>query len=328
MNLGKLATGPHGIQPQLRAPTSLDDLLHPFEFLDLSRTYDHYSAIIDLFIFFLIFLGAAKVTLGRRFTGRAGTALCVGVALALSVGLVIAEERVGFNLNSFGPVAASLLILIFGLLFFLLLHHVGMSKLRSFCLAYITLYFVLHAVSPELFDWISTEVPLMGVLLGVVLFLTILIAITALWHGIGNQDSFQSDLRRIMASDPVRQQKRETVGKESRFIKKRLFPKSKSIYQDSEYLLDDLESISKTIQGKGNSPKSQKTILNQMQRLVPRGRELLQKVQDLRQMNERLLRLDSSMLSENSREQVEQMNSKDRDRFREEIQDEIEEDSI
>ena len=89
---------------------TLEELLSPFEFLDIGGIYERYSSAIDFTIAFLLFLGIAKVTLGRRFEGRGGKLIVTSVALALSVGFSLMEQEMHFSLRSFGAFGAFFLI--------------------------------------------------------------------------------------------------------------------------------------------------------------------------------------------------------------------------
>ena len=55
---------------------------------------------IDAIIAFLIFFGVAKVTLGKRFEGRGGRAIIIGIGLALSTGFLLMEKTLNFSLRS------------------------------------------------------------------------------------------------------------------------------------------------------------------------------------------------------------------------------------
>ena len=107
---------------------SAQQMFAPLEYINLANAYDHYSAVIDLFIYGLIFIGVAQVTLGPRFAGRGGKAICAGVGISLAVSLAIAERQFGFSLKSFGPIAAGIIILLLGIMVYHLLHQAGLSK--------------------------------------------------------------------------------------------------------------------------------------------------------------------------------------------------------
>ncbi len=107
---------------------SLEELFRPFEFLDIAEMYDYYSGIVDLFIYLLIFTGAAQVTLGRRFTGRGARAISARTGICLSLAMVMAEEKFGFSIRSFGPVAAGILVLLLGVMIYRLFHYMGIVK--------------------------------------------------------------------------------------------------------------------------------------------------------------------------------------------------------
>ena len=99
------------------APLTVEDLFRPFEYLNLTEVYDHYSALIDFFIYTLIFVGLAQATLARLYEGRGGRAVSIGVGLSLATAAVMAEETYHFSLKSFGPYATTLTILALGCVF-------------------------------------------------------------------------------------------------------------------------------------------------------------------------------------------------------------------
>jgi len=93
---------------------TFEELLKPFEYLDISSLYNQYSLVIDAIIAFLIFFGVAKVTLGKRFEGRGGRAMIIGVGLALSTGFLLMEKTLNFSLRSFGPLAVTVILILVG----------------------------------------------------------------------------------------------------------------------------------------------------------------------------------------------------------------------
>ena len=71
------------------ATFTFEELLKPFEYLDISSLYNNYSFIIDAIIAFLIFFGVAKVTLGKRFEGRGGKAIIIGISSNPGITVVV-----------------------------------------------------------------------------------------------------------------------------------------------------------------------------------------------------------------------------------------------
>lgn len=282
-------------------PSTLEELLRPLEYLDLGATYEHYSAIIDLFIYTLIFVGLAKVTLGWRFQGKGGTALSVGVGISLAVGFVIAEEQFGFSLRSFGVAAAGFLILILGIMMYLFIRQTGLHKLNAFGFSYLSMFLLVILVSPELFSHVTQQAPLFALFALFVLLVSMYLCISSLWSGLDTLP-FDRSLRRIMADDPVRKRDRNLSERETRFIKRKALPEAKHVRKDGDKILGELGNISKSIEREGASPKGRQDIIQQMKDLVPKGQNLLKSVQNLKEMTRKLAKADLTLLADKARE--------------------------
>jgi len=165
----------------LAAPLTAEDLFRPFEYLNITQTYDRYSALIDLFIYILVFVGLAQATLAHHYGNTGGRAVAIGAGTCLAVAMVIAEETYHFSIKSFGPFAASLLILILGLMVFTTLHRAGMPTIPSGSVAYLLGFFSIYAVAPELFNWLNETMPLLGAGTVIGLLLGVFGALSAFW---------------------------------------------------------------------------------------------------------------------------------------------------
>ena len=133
----------------------VDDLFSPFDGVDFSQTYNKYSSVIDLIIYAILFVGITQATLGKRFEGRGGKAVVSAVGMVLAIGLTISERTLGFNLRSFGPLAAALFIFLVGFMIFLGIKTAGMDAASSGSIALVITYFSIRAVAPGFFDWMS-----------------------------------------------------------------------------------------------------------------------------------------------------------------------------
>lgn len=131
----------------------IDDLLIPFQVSDFSTLYDSYGPLIDLIIFSIFFVGLSQAALGKRFDSRGGKAVVAAVGLVLAIALLISESQLGFNLRSFGPLAAGIFIFIVGSTIFYGFKKTGMKSLNSGSIALIVTYFSIRAVTPNFFTW-------------------------------------------------------------------------------------------------------------------------------------------------------------------------------
>lgn len=71
----------------------------------IAALYSQYHVFIDAILFLLIFLGLGKAFLLEHFK-KGGTALYIAVGLALTLGLLLWEERTGFSIiYNLGPIS-------------------------------------------------------------------------------------------------------------------------------------------------------------------------------------------------------------------------------
>lgn len=138
--------------------------------------YQSNSGIIDFLLFFLLFTGLAKFTLGNSFQGAGCSLLSLAVGLILSISLIITQEYIGFRLMNFGPYAAFLALFLIGIVSYNLLSSIGFSSPVALSIAYLLLYGSVRAFLPNIFEWSMRDVPFMAGLLS----LGALIAIGAL----------------------------------------------------------------------------------------------------------------------------------------------------
>lgn len=137
----------------------LKKALKPFKYLDVEKFYDDYSTFIDLVIYLVIFIGIAKVTLGNRFYGRGGNLVVIGIGTALAVSLLVTQNVIGFNLKSFGSIAAFIFVLLVGITLYFAMKHVGLKTAGSVAIVIVIIYFLLRASNPSLFRWFEDIIP-------------------------------------------------------------------------------------------------------------------------------------------------------------------------
>jgi hypothetical protein len=300
----------------------LEFFFQPFEFLSFTAVYDQYSAIIDLFIFMLIFVGLTKAALGRHFPGKSGRAISIGTGLILAISLVIAEEAYDFNIKTFGPVAAAVLILTFGVMIYLFLHKSGLGMSGSAALAYIAIYFSLHAVTPEAFLWTNEVMPYFNISALLLLLIAIFGFGASFWPGHVNRASYKHP-KGVGYKDPFWQKHKDAAKNEEKFIKRQIKPISKKSVKDSKSILNDLKYVNDGIQKYGYSDKARHVISRQIDKILPKEHELARAVSRLKELNERILKFDSSLLNESSREQLKKMSNGDKAKLKASMKDEL-----
>lgn len=304
----------------LAAPLTAEDLFRPFEYLNITQTYDRYSALIDLFIYILVFVGLAQATLAHHYGNTGGRAVAIGAGTCLAVAMVIAEETYHFSIKSFGPFAASLLILILGIMVFTTLHRAGMPATAAGSVAYLLGFFSIYAVAPELFTWLNETMPLLGAGMVIGLLLGVFGALSAFWpHSLPTVNVLHRP-ERWKSQDARR---REALGQEVRLIQRDGRRTVREGVRDSSNILSNLTHVRNAIRRDGHNPARRARILESLQHVVPEEEKLWRDVQSARDLHERLVQFDESALHEDARERLQAMTSEEKLTARKRLNDEL-----
>ena len=164
-------------------PNAVESVIGPFG-ARFAEVYQNFAPFIDAGLYLIIFLGLTKISLGKLWKGRDAKAiktLMVGISLVLALSLALFEAQYGFNISTFGPLAAIILIAVLGYALWGGLNElqVGDPMLRA-AGAYIVVYYSLLAVVPSAMSWINTNIPILAgilALIGAVFTIYIIIAI-------------------------------------------------------------------------------------------------------------------------------------------------------
>jgi len=123
----------------------------------MEQFYVHYSGLIDLIVYSMLFIGLSEATIGKRFNSRGGKAVVAAVGISLALGLSISARKLGFSLASFGPLAAGIFIFFVGFIIFLGIRSLRTGAIPAGSLALVFTYFSIRAVSPGFFDWMKSN---------------------------------------------------------------------------------------------------------------------------------------------------------------------------
>ena len=248
--------------------------------VNLEQTYDDYSSFIDLILYLLLFVPLSLHTLGRHFEGRHGRMVSIAVGLMLSLGLFLMESTMGFDIRSFGPLAALLLINAVGFIVFLSLRRLGTHTLSATCTTIVLVYSSLQAVSPGVFDWFYVRAPWLSI---IVLLCVVVLAVRmvravvkALGLRTGELPNSRTPIEGRAALDEE--------GKNLRLMKKTV----QAEFKDARKMIRALDRVKSLIR----SGKSRKEALALLQDLRFKDEELLGHAQTLRVLVERIKKLD------------------------------------
>ena len=139
----------------MAAGDPLASLFAPLQGIDIARLYKLHHLWIDFVIFLLLFISVAQFSIGRRMGGRPGQMLSIVIGLILAIALSLTPRSLGFSLQSFGPLAAGVIIFLVGLAVFYLIRNLGMGRSGAGSLAFLVTYFLIRATTPNFFAWLE-----------------------------------------------------------------------------------------------------------------------------------------------------------------------------
>ena len=275
----------------------------PLRYVSLADFYAKFSTVIDLAIYALVFVGVAQVTLGRRYPGRGGRALALGVGTALALGMALAEERWGFTIRSFGPVAAVLLALLFTMLVYRLLRYGGARAGTALALGYVLLFLICLALAPELFVWLGDRAPGLAFALTLLFVFALFGLLLALVSGGGGHRERRLERRiaRALERDRENEGSPRAAKSERRALKKFLKPRSKRFSKENAHTLHDLESVEEAVREHGSEPDMRNRIAKKIRAFKPDWKRQREELRRIRQVTRRLKETDSERVSEDTR---------------------------
>jgi len=303
---GKACLPSSSYQISLQA-SALDRILHPFAFLDI-RIIDLYQVPVSLFIFTLLFVGVAQSTLGRRFPGRAGRAMSIGMGIMLAVSLVAMENKLGFSLlKQLGPWALAIVCLLCGIVVFRLLWFAGLSAASAAAVSFISLILTAFAVVPEFFARVEETSPLFSGIVSVSLLLSVIILFSGSLFVGRRKNPFEARLRQMRNAYFGIDRRKVVLEEDEGLIQAQIRPVSRKALKGCKEILTDLGSVEKAVRQYGHVPEARRLILIQIGRILPKEHDLRRRLQGVRLMTDQILNRDSSLLSQESSEHAEGM---------------------
>ena len=274
----------------------IDDLFAPFSGIDIASTYDEYSSLIDFIIYAILFTGLSQATLGKRFDSRGGRAMVGAIAMVLSLGLSISEATLGFNLRSFGPLAAGLFIFLVGFTLFLAIRTSGVSATSSGSIAFVVTYFSIRAIAPGFFDWMMANryTSWIHALLLIAVMISTARLIKALF---GSSDTNLAKEAKQLLSQSVDAPKKlaqqiRAEKDEKDFIKAHLEKVTKVADKTSKQMLEELGEVRKIIEQFGSTARGRFLVAKKLETLAPKEHEALRCLQKIQETIQRVSKFD------------------------------------
>lgn len=155
-------------------------VLDPLAWWDVSAIYDRYAGAFDLLMYCAFFTAVAHLALHKRFSGRAGRVLAGVIGIGLGTALAVTASLRGWSLRQAGPLAIALGLVVVGLLLFQLLSIAGATGAIGASLTYLVMFLMMHAVSPDLADYLANQAPGLGLALHLAFYACLLTLFGAL----------------------------------------------------------------------------------------------------------------------------------------------------
>ena len=284
----------------------------PLRYIDIQATYHAYSQVIDFFIYLLIFIGLAMFVFEQRFPGRAGKFLIVGIGTALAISLSVTEQRLGFNLQSFGPVAGIMVLFLVGLILFNLIHRQNVGTINSAVIVLLMVYIGMGAFMPSFLDWVDQNIPLLHLVVAMALAFAM---IRLLLHFLGKVKGARYETEEHEEGQP---REDERLVHERGYIKKL----GKSMKRDVGYSKDviaDLRDVFRHVDRYSADPAAKQAITRKL--VDARDKELLiaQRLEYINMLNDKLETFDIRLFTD-LKSRYGAMSGEEQDRLRKEIQ--------
>lgn len=172
----------------------LESIFSPFRYLNVASIYDQHFQVIDGILFFSLFLGLSKFAFSKRFPGKPGNLISITFSFMLTIGLLVMERTLNFNLRAFGALAMGVILLMTGFFIIALARSSGMKGVAPFCFAYSIIYMSIAAVVPNVFDYMATRVKWLNGILGLIFLISLFKVIQAVFQFIFHKKSV-SDIK-------------------------------------------------------------------------------------------------------------------------------------
>jgi len=193
--------------PTVIAQNPIQDLLSVFQDFNLVEVYFEYQMLIDFFLYTIIFVSIARLTIGQKFEGRAGKSLVTVIGIILALGLSIWTSSRNFNIGGFGPFAAIIFISVVAVAAFALFKQLGAEVAWAGAAAFIIIYFSFRLIFPDLWEWLD-NIPLLKAGLSIAVLVSIFVVIIGLFKKIrGTFEGLRGEGRDL--GDFLRRKKKE-----------------------------------------------------------------------------------------------------------------------
>jgi len=283
-----------------------EQILEPVRGFNLEGLYSNYGHFIDFVLYLFIFVTIARITLAKKFGGKEANILAGALGVVLAISLALTERTLGFNLRSFGPIAALIIILLVGFILYTVIHHIGGGKAGSGAISFVAVYFLIRAVSPTSFRWLEEKAPFIHGVLGIAVIIAIWQAFASFIHlGKPSFKKFEEHLAGPMAKIKESALTAQELTSEKRIIRGRLEKITRRERKQSKEIIANLKEMTDIIDEHGSTAHGRELIRRKLEDIAPREHDLLNKLTYLKNLDNWLEKFDFRQIKELSEKYAE-----------------------
>lgn len=264
--------------------------------MDIASTYQQYSAFIDFTIYLTIFTALSRFVFTKKFPGKEGRTISVGISIILSVAMTVFSYTTGFKLGNLAPLASVMLLAIVAVGIFVFTRHLGGNSANASIVAFIISYLLTRATFPEVYQWAEQNQFAAWIDAAALLSIPILLVMLFLRikSSLSSKDIIPSiDFAKDKAlKDTEREEVTNLENKEK--LARGLLGAENQAARSEKAIGRDLKAIIEILSRKGITPETIPTIRELLTDMQKKNGELKKAQDQLRVINQRLEEWDIS----------------------------------
>jgi len=295
------------------ATTPASQMLRPLKALDLPQIYLEHGGLIDFALYLVLFNGIAQVAFAKRLPGRGGRLTAGAVGTSLAVALAGFGWTTGFSILSMGPIAAAIILGLFGTVVFRALQKLQVSTLMSGSISVLLVVLSLEAAAPDLASRLSEIFPILD-LASAIAILILVFRGFKLFLPRSAEGSIRQQADRIDRSvtqkrprgnpgdsgraEPETRRIRKEIKREKPEITHRLRGVVRRESKESRSILRELHLVESVLRDGQHPAKDRHQIAEALRRIPPKRHRLHTLVEEVKELDRRLARFDLGVLHE------------------------------
>jgi hypothetical protein len=291
------------------------DPLSPFR-ANIPEIYEQYSYMIDFLVFTAVFVSIAYITIGRQF-GHKGIAIAIGTVLALALSAM--EPVWGFNLKSFGPLAAGVFILVLGSFIYGLIRHLNIDRLGAIAGAIVLIYLGMSLYTTSFISWFMARLPV----LPLIVFVALLIMLYKVATRIFGKGIATTALEPEIFSSAEIKEYYPKMKEQEQIIKKYLSKITKKAQKQSSQIVAEVVYVIDMVTKFGSSPEGKRLIALKIKEISPQEHTLRETLSYLKATVQQIRNFDLRLFQQ-FKDKYLRLGPMEQRKVKEEVQEEME----